>query len=81
MDGLTIATFALVVVTLLLVAVGLAQIIAARADAKRERTLNACTRYESESVMEGCARRLRQAIADDTLKSNTITIDLMKSYY
>lgn len=39
-----------------------------RNENKRERTLNACNRYESDVVVEGCVRRLRTAMDSDELK-------------
>jgi hypothetical protein len=61
MDGITIATFCLVAVTLLLALVGVVQIFVIRKENKLERTLAACNRYESDAIIEGCVRRLREA--------------------
>ncbi len=61
MDGLTIATLALVAVTLLLVVVGVGQIFLIRSENKLERS-QCMLAIRSDAVLENCVRRLERQL-------------------
>lgn len=56
-----LGTLILALATAVLVWVGVAQIIAAREEGKRSRTLTACDRYDTDPVLNGSLRRLAAA--------------------
>jgi hypothetical protein len=53
-----------------LLAFAVYQVLSAREDAKINRTLAACDRYDSDPVLDGVARRLAIALDDGSLKEN-----------
>jgi hypothetical protein len=64
------ATVALVVVTAFLVVLGRRQIVAIRHEAKQERTLVFCHRYDTEIVLDQALRRLGEARAAGAIDNN-----------
>ncbi len=70
---LAIFTLALAIATSLLVFYGRQQIMSIRREAKRERTLSYCHRYDSDPILDGALRRLGKAREDKTLARNSAT--------
>jgi hypothetical protein len=65
-----IGTLVLAFTTAVLVAVGLAQIVSAREEAKRGRTLTACDRYDTDPVLDASLHKLAKADRDGLLETN-----------
>jgi hypothetical protein len=53
-----------------LLAFAVYQVLSAREDAKVNRTLAACDRYDTDPVLDGVARRLARAFDDGSLRAN-----------
>jgi len=74
---LAIATFGLAVVTALLVYIGRIQVLELRHEAKQERTLEYCNRYDCDPILDGALRRLGEARETGKLiKNYNITADV-----
>ena len=65
-----IFTGASVLVTLAVIALGVWQILSVRDEAKKNRTLSACERYDLDPVLDGSCRRLVQAKDSGDLEKN-----------
>ncbi len=74
--ALASATSVLAVATIFLVVIGRNQIVAVRKEAKQERTLAYCDRYDNDPVLDRCLRRLGIAReAGRLVKSASIRAD------